>query len=364
MAFIGLIGGSSGDLQGYSSANYGYFNDTVVVLFEFTDRQYLVSTYEGNDRIDFQRVSFGSSQFIYAGSGNDTILGGAGNETSNDGSGNDSVFLGGGTDIANVGIGNDRLDGGAGLDEISFAFVNYDGGAGGNEFNTVGVTCDLTKTTAQNFGVFGTDTIRNFEGFIGGDGSDSALGTTANNNLSGRGGNDFLSGRGGADNLIAGEGSDTLVGGGGKDVHFLGEATAARDIVRFTAMSDSSPLGGTSSDLIFNFAQGSAATADRIDLSAIDANTAASGNQAFIFRGTGAFSSAAGEVRLNVVGPDTLVFRKAGTSRSSPPPVGGGSATAGERVLPVRSPSSVAFRDTFPQWGKGKSERETKADSA
>ncbi len=44
-------------------------------------------------------------------------------------------------------------------------------------------------------------------------------------------------------------------------------------------------------------------------MSAIDANLKIAGNQAFLWRGTGAFgTSAAGEVRLVVSGADTLVY--------------------------------------------------------
>ncbi len=81
-----------------------------------------------------------------------------------------------------------------------------------------------------------------------------------------------------------------------------------RDTAVYLSMTDS---GRTSStwDIISGFDKGTASTDDRIDLSAIDANTKLAGNQAFLWRGTNAFStSSAGEVRLVVSGADTLIY--------------------------------------------------------
>jgi hypothetical protein len=49
-------------------------------------------------------------------------------------------------------------------------------------------------------------------------------------------------------------------------------------------------------------------TGDRIDLSAIDASSKTSGNQAFFFKGTAAFSGAAGEVRYVKQASDTYIY--------------------------------------------------------
>ncbi|WP_436041195.1 M10 family metallopeptidase C-terminal domain-containing protein, partial [Rhizobium sp. LjRoot98] len=58
-------------------------------------------------------------------------------------------------------------------------------------------------------------------------------------------------------------------------------------------------------DTIFDF---SGTGGDRIDLSAIDANTAASGNQAFTYVGTAAFTGKAGELRYVKAASDTYVY--------------------------------------------------------
>jgi Ca2+-binding RTX toxin-like protein len=79
---------------------------------------------------------------------------------------------------------------------------------------------------------------------------------------------------------ISGAGNDTLNGGGGADTLTGGSGS---DTFLFTATADSSPKAP---DTITDFAHG----IDKIDLSAIDANTskAATGDQAFAFAGQNA----------------------------------------------------------------------------
>ena len=66
-------------------------------------------------------------------------------------------------------------------------------------------------------------------------------------------------------------------------------------------------IQAVSRDIITDFINGT----DRIDLSAIDANTLAGGNNAFTFIGTGVFSgggaAGAGQLRYSFAGTDTLV---------------------------------------------------------
>jgi Ca2+-binding RTX toxin-like protein len=97
-------------------------------------------------------------------------------------------------------------------------------------------------------------------------GNDTLIGLGGNDTLDGNTGNDTLSGGAGLDHLIGGKGTDSLTGGADADV-FVFKATsetpsgAGRDVIQ-----DFSHLDG-----------------DHIDLSAIDANTTKSGNQAFHF---------------------------------------------------------------------------------
>jgi Ca2+-binding RTX toxin-like protein len=90
------------------------------------------------------------------------------------------------------------------------------------------------------------------------------------NNIWATTGNNVLNGKGGADELLGREGVDTLTGGSGGDT-FLWSYIKETGVTQATA------------DVItdFNFAAG-----DRIDLSSIDANVYADGEQSFTFVGT------------------------------------------------------------------------------
>jgi len=90
-----------------------------------------------------------------------------------------------------------------------------------------------------------------------------------------------LTGLAGDDVLIGGRGRDLLSGGRGDDVY------------RFLSLADSGPAAARR-DKILDFWSGE----DRIDLAAIDANPDRPGDQAFVFRGAGAFSGAAAELRV------------------------------------------------------------------
>jgi Ca2+-binding RTX toxin-like protein len=90
------------------------------------------------------------------------------------------------------------------------------------------------------------------------------------------------------DRLVGGGGDDIIEGGGGGDALTSG---SGRDLFVYRNLSDSS---GVSCDLITDFHFDH----DKIDLSLIDANILAAGNQAFQFIGHSAFSGAAGELRV------------------------------------------------------------------
>jgi Ca2+-binding RTX toxin-like protein len=118
-------------------------------------------------------------------------------------------------------------------------------------------------------------------------GNDTLHGNAGNDTLMGDAGNDLVRGGTGVDNLYGGMGNDTLygdtgsdqlIGGRGTDIMY-GGADRARDVFVFTSPLDST--NSTARDVIHNFTRNS----DDISLSAIDANTAASGNQAFAWGG-------------------------------------------------------------------------------
>jgi Ca2+-binding RTX toxin-like protein len=193
------------------------------------------------------------------------------------------------------GAGGDYLSGGIGIDTIV-----YNG--------AVGVTVDLAALTASGGEALGDTIEGDIENVNGTSAGDTFIGSAAANQLKGFGGNDVLAGRGGDDILHGGAGLDILDGGteadslyGGADRDILTGGTGADRFV-FSAIADS--MVGTGADRITDFSH---AQGDRIDLSAIDANTGVAGNQAFTFIGVAAFTHHAGELGFSQSGGVTTV---------------------------------------------------------
>ncbi|MDQ0462607.1 Ca2+-binding RTX toxin-like protein [Caulobacter ginsengisoli] len=227
---------------------------------------------------------------LYGGSGNDQLDGGADNDTLNGGIGADTLTGGAGTDILNGGDGNDVLDGGTGADAMA-------GGLGDDSF----YVDDLGDTATENSGE-GIDIVRTMVSFtlsanienlildgaadtsgIGNGLANTMTGNGGANTLDGLAGDDILKGLGGNDVIIGGTGADILVGGTGADTFVVRQESVIQ-----------SHLGGmlevdTVNDLI-------AAQSDKLDLSAIDADSTTAGDQAFTL--VGAFTSHAGEMTL------------------------------------------------------------------
>ncbi len=105
-------------------------------------------------------------------------------------------------------------------------------------------------------------------------GNDRLTGTAGNDKFDGLAGNDIINGLEGADIMKGGSGGDLLKGGKGKDnlTGGLGAETFKFNTVAETGMT------GNSRDIIVDFKH---SQGDKIDLSAIDANTALTGNNAF-----------------------------------------------------------------------------------
>jgi Ca2+-binding RTX toxin-like protein len=158
----------------------------------------------------------------------------------------------------------------------------------------------VNLTTGEaSFAALG-DVFTGIENLGGSNTNDRLTGDAFANALFGRGGLDILSGEGGNDILYGDALNDVLRGGSGVDI--LHGGTGA-DTFAFLATTDSG-AAGAARDRIRDFSR---FEADRIDVSAIDANSALLGNQAFAFRGALAFTGA-GQVRTQVVDGNTLVL--------------------------------------------------------
>lgn len=210
----------------------------------------------------------GGNDVITTLNGNDTLYGDGGNDTLNAGGGNDTIYvLGSG--------GFDAIDGGAGTDTIR---------AGANN-----VMIGLTSITGIEQITSGGYTGVSIVGSGGNDTLDFSTTTlTGIAAISGKIGNDLIVGSAGNDTIIGGIGVDTLTGGAGNDIFVY-------ETIRESGL-------GAKADHILDFTVG-----DLIDLSAIDANGAVGGNQAFTFIGNSAFSGL-GQLRIGTDGGHVALY--------------------------------------------------------
>ncbi|MBW8725881.1 MAG: hypothetical protein JF625_12105 [Inquilinus limosus] len=275
----------------------------------------------------------------------DIITGAAANNVLAGLDGNDTLSGGGGNDLLEGGAGADTLSGGDGEDTASY-------------WGVVGVNVTLGGLAWS--GEAQGDTLANdIENLEGSSGADRLTGNASANKLYGRDGYDVLRGEGGADHLDGGtgidiatywgsaaavivnlqtgtgsgaatgdvfvsienvhgsmagdtlygsadanglngfEGADTLVGRLGKDTLTGGSGA---DRFMYTAIGDS--MVGANADRITDFTR---AQGDKINLSGIDANIGAAGNQAFTFIGSSQYSNHAGELRFTIVDGQTTI---------------------------------------------------------
>jgi Ca2+-binding RTX toxin-like protein len=170
------------------------------------------------------------------------------------------------------GVGNDTLNGGLGNDTLS-------GGLGDDTFvvNAIG---DIILDDTDGIGTVSSSISYSIATRL--DLENITLTTKANINATGNDGANVLVGNSGANKLIGGLGQDSLTGGEGAD-RFV-----------FTSVADSAV--NTASDVITDFLH---SEKDKIDLSLIDANVNANGNNAFRFIGSEDFSGAAGQLRFD-----------------------------------------------------------------
>lgn len=191
---------------------------------------------------------------ILGNEGNDDLFGGSGNDLMTGDAGDDRLFGDDGNDVLEGGAGRDTVYGGAGDDRIIANVADGDdtywGDAGEDTLDysaiSANITADLGNGLMQHGSVSssqsGTDATFGFEDFIGGSGNDT---------------------------IIASSVANVMDGGAGNDTYVFHSAADA------------------DGDTIKGFQPG-----DKIDLSAIDANTGASGTQSFVLFAGNMFTSA------------------------------------------------------------------------
>jgi Ca2+-binding RTX toxin-like protein len=200
--------------------------------------------------------------------------------------GDDQLSGKGGVDTMYGGPGDDIFI----VDNPKDLVIEYAGEGNDTVNATVSYTLSANIETLQLSGSAaingtGNDTDNTING---NDAANTILGMGGADVLRGGGGNDVLDGGAGNDFLSGGDGDDILIGGPGSDVMFGG---AGANTFVFKAVTDFGPASAP--DLIGDF---SSAQGDKIDLSAIDANTLQPGIQGFTWIGTDAFTGHAGEL--------------------------------------------------------------------
>ena len=189
-------------------------------------------------------------------------------------SANNTLNGGLGADIMTGGLGNDTYR----LDNTGDT-VNEDAAAG-RDLIQASVSYSLSANV-ENLTLTGT--------------AANGTGNELANILRGNESANVLSGGGGVDQLFGGAGNDILIGGAGRD--FMTGGLGA-DTFKF-GNGDFGGFSTSSCDLIADFNHGEG---DRVDLSAVDANTAnGAANDAFAFIGSDPFGHIAGQLRLALV---------------------------------------------------------------
>ncbi|MBR0692683.1 peroxidase family protein [Bradyrhizobium lablabi] len=211
---------------------------------------------------------------IFAGTGDDHVFAGADADIVYGDDGADRIFGDQGNDLINAGFGDDTVFGGAG-DDLIVADINDgndayfgDEGTGGSGIDTLDMSVASASVTVN----LGSGSLAN--------GSASSSQT----------GNDTLWG---IENVTTGSGADVIVAGTAANVMNGG---LGDDTFRFNSVE------AANGDTIVGFEPG-----DRIDLSGIDANYAADGNQSFTLVSDAAFT-AAGQLAVSYATHDGQEF--------------------------------------------------------
>jgi Ca2+-binding RTX toxin-like protein len=157
--------------------------------------------------------------------GNDTTIGGKGDDRLRGLNGDDRIFGGLGNDLITPGAGSDTIDGGEGYNAIEYwDFRPTD------PTRTVGITLNLASGVVTD--PWGSqDYFKNVQEVSGTSLNDTLIGDNIGNWLTGGGGSDQIFGMGGDDVLEAVDGTDIIDGGDGWDTATYEGANNGKGIV-------------------------------------------------------------------------------------------------------------------------------------
>jgi Ca2+-binding RTX toxin-like protein len=293
-----LDGGSGYDTALYADSTSGVRVDLATGVGRYGtaqgDRLYSIENVHGSAYGDSLYGNISPNE-IYGLDGQDFIDGRGGADLLDGGYGNDTLKGAGSADTLNGGEGTDTawyVDSPGAVTVSLFGDFAWGGYAEGDSLNSI------ENVNGSEFGdaLFGDDGINYLDGYGG---ADSLKGYGGADHLFGGGGQDYLVGMDGDDQLVGDDGNDMLNGGRGTD-HLVG--WSGTDTFLFSSVED---LGLTraTADFILDVNPGEG---DRMDLTGIDANVYAPGDQAFTFIGTAPFSGTPGEIRYVLVGDPGL----------------------------------------------------------
>lgn len=245
---------------------------------------------------DDSLIGNSANNVLTGNAGNDTLLGREGNDTLLGDNGDDTISGGSGDDTITGGKGDDTLYGEGGNDVFLLGTsAGIDTVVGGDGYDTIRVTAGDALLRWGSISEIEEVSAVGFAGvkILGSKASDtidfSGMKLTGIAAIEGSNGDDRIIGSTSDDIISGGTGADVLTGGAGDDI-FVYEASV-------------SSRPGVSVDRITDFMVGD----DKIDLSAIDANTVLSGKQAFTFIGDDAFTGGKGQLHYSYVNGDTYV---------------------------------------------------------
>jgi Ca2+-binding RTX toxin-like protein len=271
---------NAGDTLNFTNQNgiTGTYNGTTGVL------SLSGSATRANYETALESITFSTSSGVTA-TRTVTFLVNDGDANSNSGAATVAVNVADPNDNDNINIGNTNSLGvavpsGALIDTTGTNSISGSGGGPGGAGTYYGWAGNDTIVASP-----GNDTI------FGGSGNDSITAGQGTDLIYGGSGNDTIDGGSTADVIVGGYGADSLTGSG------------ADDIFRYFSIQDST---ATAFDTISDFGK-SGGSVDKIDLAAIDANTALAGDQAFAFVATQTGSVVANSITWQQSGGNTTI---------------------------------------------------------
>jgi Ca2+-binding RTX toxin-like protein len=220
----------TGSTINISTSNSSTSSISNIEIFEFAGGS-------GNDNVNFSGAT-NWRVVLYGNTGNNTLIGGAGDDILEGGTGGKNTLTGGaGNDYFTARSDRDVIDGGTGIDQLTLNYFDAANLAAG-----VNLTFSSNGATTTNTGsISNIEQLDRFSGTLRDDivnasaftptangnpfiswyadrGNDQIIGTAIADYISGGAGNDQLNGGSGDDQIDGGYGADTLIGGFGNDV--------------------------------------------------------------------------------------------------------------------------------------------------